>query len=81
MKNVETYLQSKNRVNLFNSNTPLSAFIIHNGLECINAKMKLSVLGDINHFEKEKMTGWNKLTLTFSLRGILRSMTHNIEES
>ena len=41
-------------VNLFNSNAPVSASAIHNGLECIKAKMKLSVLQDNWHSDDEK---------------------------
>ncbi len=35
-------------------NAPFSASVIHKGLKFINAKMKLSVLYDNNHTEKEK---------------------------
>ena len=41
-------------VNLFNSNAPVSASAIHNGLECIKAKMKLSVLQDNQHTDEAK---------------------------
>ena len=41
-------------VNLFNSNAPVTASAIHNGLECIKAKMKLSVLQDNQHTDEEK---------------------------
>lgn len=47
-------LAGQSMVHLFNSNTPISALTIHNGLECIKAKMKLSVLQDGSHSEKEK---------------------------
>ena len=39
---------------LFCSNVPVSSSAIHNGLECIKAKMKLSVLQDNRHSEEEK---------------------------
>ncbi len=39
---------------LFNSNAPVSASAIHNGLECVKAKMKLSVLQDNRHTDEEK---------------------------
>ena len=39
---------------LFNSNAPVSASAIHNGLECFKAKMKLSVLQDNRHSDDEK---------------------------
>ena len=41
-------------VNLFSSNAPISALTIHNGMEYIKAKMKLSVLQDNRHSEEEK---------------------------
>lgn len=47
-------LADQSWVHLFNSNAPVSASAIHNGLECIKAKMKLSVLQDNQHSEKEK---------------------------
>ena len=37
-------LAEQSWVHLFNSNAPVSASAIHNGLECIKAKMILSVL-------------------------------------
>ncbi len=39
---------------LFNSNAPVSVSAIHNGLECVKAKMKLSVLQDNWHNDEEK---------------------------
>lgn len=50
----EKLLSGQSLIHLFNSNTPISALTIHNGLECIKAKMKLSVLQDGSHSEKEK---------------------------
>ena len=47
-------LAGQSWVHLFNSNAPVSASAIHNGLECIKAKMKLSVLQDNRHSEEEK---------------------------
>lgn len=41
-------------VNLFNSNAPISALAIHNGLEYTKAKMKLNVLQDNSHTKEEK---------------------------
>ena len=60
LKNIQKYekwgnlLAGQSWVHLFNSNAPVSAFAIHNGLECIKAKMKLSVLQDNRHSEEEK---------------------------
>ena len=39
-------LAGQSWAHLFNSNAPVSASAIHNGLECIKAKMKLNVLQD-----------------------------------
>ena len=47
-------LAGQSWVHLFNSNAPVSASAIHNGLECIKAKMKLSVLQDNRHTDEEK---------------------------
>ena len=47
-------LAGQSWVHLFNSNVPVSLSAIHNGLECIKAKMKLSVLQDNRHSEEEK---------------------------
>ena len=47
-------LAKQSWVHLFNSNAPVSASAIHNGLECIKAKMKLFVLQDIQHTEEDK---------------------------
>lgn len=47
-------LAGQSWVHLFNSNAPVSASAIHNGLECVKAKMKLSVLQDNQHTEEEK---------------------------
>ena len=47
-------LAGQSWVHLFNSNAPVSASAIHNGLECIKAKMKLSVLQDTRHTDDEK---------------------------
>jgi len=50
----ENLLAGQSWVHLFNSNAPVSLSAIHNGLECIKAKMKLSVLQDNRHSEEEK---------------------------
>jgi len=47
-------LAGQSWVHLFNSNAPVSVSAIHNGLECIKAKMKLSVLQDNRHTDEEK---------------------------
>ena len=47
-------LAGQSLTHLFNSNAPISALAIHNGLECVKAKMKLSVLQDNKHTDEEK---------------------------
>jgi len=47
-------LAGQSWVHLFNSNAPVSVSAIHNGLECVKAKMKLSVLQDNRHSDNEK---------------------------
>ena len=47
-------LAGQSWVHLFNSNAPVSVSAIHNGLECVKAKMKLSVLQDNGHTDEDK---------------------------
>ena len=47
-------LAGQSWIHLFNSNAPVSASAIHNGLECVKAKIKLSVLQDNKHTDEEK---------------------------
>ena len=47
-------LAGQSWVHLFNSNAPMSASAIHNGLECVKANMKLNVLQDNKHTDAEK---------------------------
>lgn len=63
-------LAGQSLVHLFNSNSPISALTIHNGLECIKAKMKLSVLQDNKHTDEEKEKRLNQIDLE----------THQMEE-
>ena len=63
-------LAGQSWAHLFNSNAPVSALAIHNGLECIKAKMKLSVLQDNRHSDDEK----EKLLKQIDLE------THQMEE-
>lgn len=50
-------------INFFNYNAPVSALIIHNGLEHIKAKMKLSVLQDNRHTDEDKETRLNQINI------------------
>ena len=63
-------LAGQSWVHLFNSNAPVSASAIHNGLECIKAKMKLSVLQDNRHSDEEKEKRLKQIDLE----------THQMEE-
>lgn len=47
-------LAGQSLAHLFNSNAPVSALAIHNGLKCIKAKMRLGVLQDSRHTDEEK---------------------------
>ena len=63
-------LAGQSWVHLFNSNAPVSASAIHNGLECVKAKMKLSVLQDNRHTDEEKEKRLRQIDLE----------THQMEE-
>ena len=63
-------LAGQSWVHLFNSNAPVSASAIHNGLKYIKAKMKLSVLQDSGHTDEEKEKRLNQINLE----------THQMEE-
>ena len=47
-------LAGQSWLHLFNSKSPVSVSAIHNGLECVKAKMKLSVLQDNQHTDEDK---------------------------
>lgn len=47
-------LAGQSWAHMFNSNTPISASAIHNGLEYIKASMKLYVLQDDIHTDDDK---------------------------
>ena len=63
-------LAGQSWVYLFNSNALVSASAIHYGLECIKAKMKLSVLQDNQHTEEAKEKRLKQIDLE----------THQMEE-
>lgn len=64
-------------VNLFNSNAPVSALTIHNGLEYIKAKMKLSVLQDNSHTEDDKNSRLSQIDIDINLTEEI--MKHDLE--
>ena len=56
-------LAGQSWMHLFNSNVPVSVSAIHNGLECVKAKMKLSVLQDNQHTDEDKKKRLNQIDL------------------
>ena len=64
-------------IHLFNSNAPASALAIHNGLECVKAKMKLSVLQDNKHTDEEK--GNRLKQIDFEIHQTEETMKHDLE--
>ena len=76
LKDIQKYekwgnlLAGQSWVHLLNSNAPVSVSAIHNGLECIKAKMKLSVLQDTTHSDEEKEKRLKQIDLE----------THQLEE-
>ena len=65
-------LAGQSWMHLFNSNAPVSASAIHNGLECVKAKMKLSVLQDNRHSDKEKENRLKQIDMhDLEYRGLL----------
>lgn len=70
-------LAGQSLVYLLNSNTTLSALTIHNGLKCIKAKMKLSVLQDNSHSDKEKDNRLNQIDI--DIHHTEEIMKHDLE--
>jgi hypothetical protein len=70
-------LAGQSWVHLFNSNAPVSASAIHNGLECVKAKMKLSVLQDNRHSDKEKENRLKQIDI--EIRQTEETMKHDLE--
>ena len=63
-------LAGQSWVHLFNSNAPVSVSAIHNGLECVKAKMKLSVLQDNQHTDEDKKKRLNQIDLDMCFKTI-----------
>ena len=72
-------LAGQSWVLLFNSNAPVSSSAIHNGLECIKAKMKLFVLQDIQHSEEEKEKRLKQINIDILYSEEVWRTTLNIE--
>lgn len=70
-------LAGQSLVHLFYANAPVSASSIHNGLECIKAKMKLSVLQDTTHTDEEKERRLNQIDL--DIHQTEEIMKHDLE--
>ena len=70
-------LAGQSWVHLFNSNAPVSVSAIHNGLECVKAKMKLSVLQDNQHTDEDKKKRLNQIDL--EIRQTEEIMKHDLE--
>lgn len=70
-------LAGQSWVHLFNSNAPVSVSAIHNGLECVKAKMKLSVLQDNQHTDEDKKKRLNQIDL--DIRQTEEIMKHDFE--
>ena len=64
-------------VNFFNSNAPVSALAIHNGLEYTKAKMKFSVLQDDSHTKEDKDIRLNQIDIDIHLTEEI--MKHDLE--
>ncbi len=70
-------LAGQSWVHLFNSNAPVSVSAIHNGLECVKAKMKLNVLQDNQHTDEDKKKRLNQIDL--DIRQTEEIMKHDLE--
>ena len=62
---------------LFNSNVPVSALAIHNGLECVKARMKLSVLQDNKHTDEDKENRLKQIDI--EIHQTEETMRHDLE--
>jgi uncharacterized protein Smg (DUF494 family) len=70
-------LAGQSLTHLFNSNAPVSALAIHNGLECVKAKMKLSVLQNNTHTDEEKENRLKQIDIEIHLTEEI--MKHDLE--
>ena len=70
-------LAGQSLTHLFNSNAPVSALAIHNGLECVKAKMKLSVLQDNKHTNEEKKNRLKQIDI--EIHQTEETMKHDLE--
>ena len=70
-------LAGQSLTHLFNSNAPVSALAIHNGLECVKAKMKLSVLQNNTHTDEEKENRLKQIDI--EIHQTEETMRHDLE--
>ena len=70
-------LAGQSLTHLFNSNAPVSALAIHNGLECVKAKMKLSVLQNNTHTDEEKENRLKQIDI--EIHQTEEKMRHDLE--
>ena len=70
-------LAGQSLTNLFNSNAPVSALAIHNGLECVKAKMKLNVLQDNMHTDEQKENRLKQIDI--EIHQTEETMKHDLE--
>ena len=62
---------------MFNSNAPVSTSAIHNGLECVKAKMKLFVLQDNRYTDEEKEKRLRQIEI--EIHHAEETMRHDLE--
>ena len=70
-------LAGQSLTHLFNSNAPVSALAIHNGLECVKAKMKLIVLQDNKHTDEDKENRLKQIDI--EIHQTEETMKHDLE--
>ena len=70
-------LAGQSLTHLFNSNASVSALAIHNGLECVKAKMKLNVLQDNMHTDEQKENRLKQIDM--EIHQTEEIMKHDIE--
>jgi len=70
-------LAGQSLTHLFNSNAPVSALAIHNGLECVKARMKLSMLQDNKHTDEDKENRLKQIDI--EIHQTEETMRHDLE--
>ena len=70
-------LAGQSLTHLFNSNAPVSALAIHNGLEYVKAKMKLSAFQANKHTDEEK--GNRLKQIDIEIHQTEETMKHGLE--